>query len=232
MTYFLSVPGEFTRTVSDSNYFYALDKDKVVVIRKTDNAIVSSGSYTNLTDVWTADGVPFIYLATSGIGLVKVDKGFLEVSDFSNKINVDKSAPALSSNIVNRIHGNKTSVILGTTSGVNILKGKNIFKSDETDEIDTVFMLESGKIFYAGDFGFVGYLDEITDNWSLDDVDFILDESSVPAITQLPILDIDALETDTNITICLGTSNGVEILDFIKGSNIDTSTTMLLFTED
>lgn len=222
----------YYKTVSDSTYYYLISSSGLLVINKSNEQIQTSGNTVfNFTDIWTDDNESLVYISSSGSGIVALDKGFISLKDINNKFFIKYNKPEISDDIVFSIDGNTNgNLLLGTASGVDFIEENRIYSNLSNYPVTAVHVLDSNKIFYSGNFGLIGKLEEISSDWS--DESFILDETSVPPITKLPIQDIDVAETDEYLVIGLATASGAEVINYRKNSNIDTSSVLFLYTGD
>jgi len=227
----ISLSGSFYKTTSDSDNYYVITTSGIVVVDKNNEQIKTSGNTSYyFTDIWTDENSSLIYISSSGNGVLAVDKGHLNLSDISNKFGSKYSEPEISSNDVLCINGNSsTNLLIGTASGTDLIIDGNVYTSTSFYPVTDVFILDSNKIFYSGDFGLAGAVEEnLSYDWEEADLSFVIDETTIPTIDALPIRDIDVTENDYYITIGLATYSGIQIINYIKGSTINTSSVLKL----
>lgn len=227
-----SISGNFSRITSDDENYYLISSSGLVVINKLSEREVGYGNTSySFTDIWTTSGVEKLYIATSGNGLMSLIKSNGVDGDIALDIHQEVTYPEISSDIVHSVHGNTFgNVLIGTSSGVDILSSGNVYTSTDLKPVNGTFLLESNKLFYYGEFGLAGYTQSnINNSWVEDDLDFILDETSVPALYNLPIKAIDATEDDDYIALSVASSGAVQLINYRKVSTISTSSVIQLF---
>jgi hypothetical protein len=226
-----SISGAFYSTAADDQFFYVVGTSGMVVLdRDTSDEIAYLPATSGYSDVWTDEGTPFVFLATSGNGLHRVVKDPSWSGDISSYAYQYMTSPALQSDVVLSVHGlNADELVIGTDVGVQYIQGNSIFSSTDLAPVTSVKLVESEHVYYAGSFGIAKKEGPVNSDWVYDDLLFLLDNTTVPALTVLPVNDFDVVQTDDETVLAIATPSGVTVIREKSEQLIRSSSVLQIF---
>ena len=227
----ISVSGNFFKTDSDREFYYVVGENGLVIFEKSRNIEVAYATLSGgFTDVWTDDRSPFVFLSTSGAGVYRLEKSSTISGNVTSNLSVHISTPELVTDEVLSISGFSGShLLLGTISGVEFVTPSGIFTSEDLKPVTSVSLLDPDSVYYAGNFGFGKKNGPISSDWEQADLLFFLDTLTVPALTALPITDIDVIRSGDEITLAIASVSGITIIREKSEQLIRSSSVLQLF---
>ena len=201
-----SLSGSFNRVAADGPLRYIAGDQGVVVLNVGNLKELAYATLSGINDV--SVGASRVFLASSSGVLYFNKRSDWDYEDFSNEVYFHTTYPELNSEVALSVDCRGDSKLLaGTTSGVTFVDGKNVFSSDEFDDVLAVKISASGGLYYGGDFGLAVKRTAVTGTWV---ADYLLDENTIPPV--FPVRDIDLTQEEGKVVIGLATDNGVELI--------------------
>lgn len=208
MSYIQSISGAFFKAQEHESSYVLLSNSGVVFLHKDSLEELSYITYTGIfTDLYTQASKSFIFLSTSGQGILRLD--FDPEFITSGSLSVFKEYPTISNNIVNCIDGYEDVIVIGTASGVEVISGINVFSNYSISSITDLSITRGNGLYYTNQQSLYCKKLPINSNWLTND--YFLNSGTVPPIIGNLINEIDVLDTISGALVALATNSGITL---------------------